>query len=95
MPEVVLSEYVEPELDAIWQYIALDNIDAADRFVESACSTVDPPPGSGSFAFRIWRVENCLQQEWPAAPDALKVTCAKNFSTPATFGIMPEVSEID
>src|ERR1700686_4741370 len=31
---------------------------------------LDPPPGSGSFAFRIWRVENCLRQEWPAAPDA-------------------------
>ena len=59
------------------------------------CSTVDPPPGSGGFAFRIWRVENCLRQEWPAAPDALKVMCAKNFSTPAKFGIMPEVSEND
>jgi len=44
---------------------------------------------------RIWRVENCLRQEWPAAPDALKVMCAKNFSTPAKFGIMPEVSEND
>jgi hypothetical protein len=55
---------------------------------------LDPPPGSGGFAFRIWRVEYCLRQEWPSAPDALKVMCAKNFSTPAKFGIMPEVSEI-
>src|ERR1035438_8281833 len=55
-----------------------------------SASTVDPPPGSGSFAFRIWRVENCLRQEWPAAPDALKVMCAKNFSTRAKFGIMPK-----
>jgi plasmid stabilization system protein ParE len=39
MPEVILSEYVEPELDAIWQYIALDNMDAADRFVEAAYGT--------------------------------------------------------
>jgi hypothetical protein len=55
---------------------------------------LDPPPGSGSFAFRIWRVENCLRQEWPAAPDALKVMHAKIFSSPAKFGIMAEVSEI-
>ena len=39
-------------------------------------------------------MENCLRQEWPAAPDALKVMCAKNFSNPAKFGILPEVSEI-
>jgi toxin ParE1/3/4 len=39
MPEFILSEYVEPELDAIWEYIALDNMDAADRFVESAYRT--------------------------------------------------------
>ena len=36
MPRVVFSEYVEPELAAIWEYIALDNLDAADRFLESA-----------------------------------------------------------
>jgi hypothetical protein len=29
----------------------------------AACSTVDPPPGSGSLPFRIWRVENCLRQK--------------------------------
>ena len=34
-----------------------------------SASTVDPPPGSGSLPFRIWRVENCLRQEWPATPD--------------------------
>jgi len=56
---------------------------------------LDPPPGSGSLPFRIWRVENCVRQEWPAASDALKVMCAKTFSTPAKFGIMPEVSEND
>jgi hypothetical protein len=60
-----------------------------------SASTVDPPPGSGAFAFRIWRVENCLRQVWPAAPDTLKVMCAKNFSTPEKLGIMPEVSEND
>jgi toxin ParE1/3/4 len=36
MAEFVLSEFVEPELAAIWDYIALNNIDAADRFLEAA-----------------------------------------------------------
>ena len=31
-------------------------------------SRLHPPPGSGSFASRIWRVENCLRQERPTAP---------------------------
>jgi toxin ParE1/3/4 len=39
MARIIFSEYVEPELTAIWEYIALDNIDAADRFLESAQST--------------------------------------------------------
>ena len=39
MPRIVFSEYVEPELAAILEYIALDNIDAADRFLESAQAT--------------------------------------------------------
>jgi toxin ParE1/3/4 len=36
MPKIIFSEYVEPELTAIWEFIAVDNIDAADRFLESA-----------------------------------------------------------
>ncbi|MGD1083560.1 MAG: type II toxin-antitoxin system RelE/ParE family toxin [Verrucomicrobiota bacterium] len=39
MPKFLLAEFVEPELDAIWEYIAIDNIEAADRFVESAYGT--------------------------------------------------------
>lgn len=39
MPRIVFSEYVEPELTAIWEFIALDNMDAADRFLESAHAT--------------------------------------------------------
>ena len=39
MPRIIFSEYVEPELTAIWEFIALDNIDAADRFLESAQAT--------------------------------------------------------
>jgi hypothetical protein len=43
--------------------------------------------------FGAWRI--ACDKNKPAAPDALKVMCAKNFSTPAKFGIMPEVSEND
>jgi len=40
MAEIVLSEFVEPELAAIWDYIFIDNIDAADRFLEAAYTTL-------------------------------------------------------
>jgi toxin ParE1/3/4 len=39
MPRFVFSEFVEPELDTIWEYIAFDNLDAADRFLEAALET--------------------------------------------------------
>jgi len=39
MPSVILSEFVEPELAAIWDCIAIDNLDAADRFLEAAYGT--------------------------------------------------------
>jgi toxin ParE1/3/4 len=39
MPRIVFSEFVEPELMAIWEFIALDNIDAANRFLEAARAT--------------------------------------------------------
>lgn len=39
MAKFIFSEYVEAELDAIWQYIAIDNVDAADRFIEAAYGT--------------------------------------------------------
>jgi toxin ParE1/3/4 len=39
MPKIILSEFVEPELAAIWDYIAFDNPDAADRFLEAAQRT--------------------------------------------------------
>ena len=39
MPKIILSEYVEPELTAVWEFIALDNVDAADRFLEAAYGT--------------------------------------------------------
>ena len=40
MPRIAFSEFVEPELIAVWEYIAIDNIDAADRFTECAHSTI-------------------------------------------------------
>ena len=39
MAEFILSKLVEPELAAIWDYISIDNIDAADRFLEAAHET--------------------------------------------------------
>ncbi|MCE0523526.1 MAG: type II toxin-antitoxin system RelE/ParE family toxin [Methylacidiphilales bacterium] len=39
MPRIIFSEYVEPELTAIWEFIALDNLDAADRFIEAVHGT--------------------------------------------------------
>ena len=39
MPKFILSEFVEPELEAIWEDIAYDNIEAADRFWEASHAT--------------------------------------------------------
>ena len=39
MAEIILSEFVEPELAAIWEFIAFDNLDAADRFLDAAQNT--------------------------------------------------------
>jgi toxin ParE1/3/4 len=50
MARVILSEFVEPELAAIWDYLARDNFDAADRFLEAANGTIQElarMPGMG------------------------------------------------
>lgn len=75
MPRFILSEFVEPELAAIWDYIALDNLDAADRFLEAAHDTfqeLSRMPGLGRTrhfpqarlnqlrSFRIRKFENYL-----------------------------------
>ncbi|MGA2659024.1 MAG: type II toxin-antitoxin system RelE/ParE family toxin [Verrucomicrobiota bacterium] len=39
MARCILSEYVEPELIAVWEFIAIDNLEAADRFLEAAYGT--------------------------------------------------------
>ena len=41
MPKIILSEFVEPELAAIWEFIAADNIDAADRLLAAAEDTFE------------------------------------------------------
>jgi len=40
MPRIIFSEFVEDELDEIWQYIALDNVASADRFVDAVDDTL-------------------------------------------------------
>jgi hypothetical protein len=50
-----------------------------------------PAPGVLRLGLRAGRIA-CDKLQ--AAPNALKVMCAKNFSKPSKFGIMPEVSEI-
>lgn len=39
MARFILSEFIEPELSAIWDYIAIDDLDAADHFLEAAYGT--------------------------------------------------------
>jgi hypothetical protein len=55
---------------------------------------LDATPGSGVLllGFGAWSIA-CDKLQ--AAPNALKVMCAKNFSTQANFGIMSEVSKND
>jgi hypothetical protein len=43
--------------------------------------------------FRAWRIAS--DKNKPAAPEAFKVMCVKNFSTQAKFGIMSGVSKND
>lgn len=67
MPKFILSEFVEPELDAIWEYIALDNIEAADRFVEAAYGTFQElarMPGMG----RVRHLPHERLRQLPALP---------------------------
>jgi plasmid stabilization system protein ParE len=50
MPKFILSEFVEAELADIWDYIAIDDLDAADRFLECAYKTfqeLSRTPGMG------------------------------------------------
>jgi len=50
-----------------------------------------PAPGLLRLGFRAWRIAS--DKNRLAAPNVLEVMRVKNFSTPAKFGIMPEVSE--
>lgn len=47
---LILSEHAKNDLIDIWSYIALDNIDAADRFIEriyNLCETISKNPEMG------------------------------------------------
>lgn len=66
MTMYVLSAAAEADLDAIWEYIALDNVDAADRWIErlfAAFEALAQTPGMGhkredltSFPVYFWPV---------------------------------------
>ena len=50
MSDYVLSAHAEFDLDDIWEYIANDNLDAADRWIETlfnAFSSIARTPGVG------------------------------------------------
>jgi toxin ParE1/3/4 len=87
MPRFILSEFVEPELSAIWDYLAIDNLDAADRFLEAVYRTFQElavMPGMGRArnfpqarlknlrSFRIKDFENYLIFYSPI-PDGVEV----------------------
>jgi toxin ParE1/3/4 len=75
MAKLVLSKFVEPELNAIWAIISENNVDAADRFIDAAYGTMQtlahaPEIGwlrtfhtvqiSGLRSFRVKGFENYL-----------------------------------
>lgn len=87
MPRLIFSEFVEPELSAIWDYIAINNPDAADRFLDAAYDTFQElarMPGMGHTrtftqarlrnlrSFRIQGFENYLIFYNPI-PDGIEV----------------------
>jgi plasmid stabilization system protein ParE len=79
MKKYVLSAAAELDLEAIWEYIAQDNIDAADRWISrlfDAFEAIEQAPGMGhkredltSFPVLFWPVGAYLilyrlQSEW-------------------------------
>jgi toxin ParE1/3/4 len=61
MASFVFSEFVRGDLAVIWDYIALDNLDAADRFLELAMNPeIGQPrrfPGSQLRSLRSFRIK--------------------------------------
>ena len=56
----VLTPRAEQDLDEIWEYIAADKIDAADRVLDKIAETFEhlaQTPASGTTA-RIWRIRD-------------------------------------
>jgi len=87
MPKFTLSEFIEPELETVWACIVMDNMEAADRFLESAHATFKESarmPGMGRprhfmraelrelRSFRVKGFENHLIFYHPT-PDGIEV----------------------
>jgi plasmid stabilization system protein ParE len=76
MSQYILSPAALEDLDSIWQFIAEDNLDAAERVVaelESACSRLAVNPNMGHVredladsSFRFWPVRSYLVVYRPA-----------------------------
>ncbi len=70
MKKYVLGKFVEDDLDCIWEYIAQDNIEAADRWIAKlfdSFQTLADTPGAGhtredltGLPVRFWPVGSYL-----------------------------------
>jgi len=70
MKKYVLGRFVENDLDSIWEYIAQDNVKAADRWIAKifeAFQALADAPGMGhrrndlsNLPIRLWPVEDYL-----------------------------------
>ena len=45
MTRYVLGRFVHADLEDIWDYIAIDDIDAADRWIERLLNVIECYPG--------------------------------------------------
>lgn len=89
MSGYVLGSAVEEDLDAIWEYIADDNIDAADRWIEqlfAAFAQLAVHPGMGHARQDLTRLPVLF---WPVGaylvlyrrqPDAIEIVAVTQGS---------------
>ncbi len=65
MKKYVLGKFVESDLDCIWEYIAQDNIEAADRWIAKlfdSFQTIANTPGMGHTREDLTGLPVCF---WP------------------------------
>jgi plasmid stabilization system protein ParE len=65
MKKYVLGKFVESDLDCIWEYIAQDNIEAADRWIAKlfdSFQTIANTPGMGHTREDLTSLPVCF---WP------------------------------